>query len=124
MDLTRIAGQTGQRAQDTITDSLSEHVMEIMRQRLQAGSRHNVFPNKYDKSRPFRVSINYDGWKNVGTFTDIDAATAVGAIIAVAYYGRAANTGKFDVAKAQQHPEYINWCIRNTDLVERAEANS
>jgi hypothetical protein len=122
MDLNKYAGQQNQRTGALTTTSMDEATMENIRQRLVAAGRHSVFPNKFDRNRPFRVSVRYDNqWRNYGTFTNIEVATCVAAVSAISLYGKAANTGTFNASVAQSHPEWLTWANLNHDIIEQAD---
>lgn len=118
MDLSLFSGQESQSNRaSSATTSLTDAQIEVIRQKLVAGKRHNVFPNKFDASKPFRVSVQYDGrWNNFGSFSNIEVATCVAAVASVSYYGKAANTGVFDSIIAQSHPEWVAWALENEQV--------
>lgn len=121
INLNDFSGQKTTRTVAAPTTSLTDDQVEVIRQRLQAGERHNVFPNKFDSARPFRVSVQFDGrWHNFGTFGNLEVATCVAAVAAVQFYGKQANTGKFDAAAVQNHPEWISWSTDNAAIIEAA----
>lgn len=124
MNLSQFSGQETQyAAPPTNTQSLSDAEVEQIRQLLMKGNRQNVFPNKFDRNKPFRVSLNYDGrWNNYGTFGNIEVATAVAAVVVIAHFGKAATTGVFNAKLAESHPEWIEWYARNQDMVAQASA--
>lgn len=89
--------------------------------RLKADNRLNVYANKFDVKKPFRVQIRKgkEGYKTYGYFTDVDVAAAVGSIVSAAAFGEKALRGNYDQAKVEAHPEFQAWLIdeRNQEVL-------
>lgn len=89
--------------------------------RLKADNRLNVYANKFDVKKPFRVQIRKgkEGYKTYGYFTDVDVAAAVGSIVSAAAFGEKALRGNYDQAKAEAHPEFQAWLVdeRNQEVL-------
>ncbi len=84
----------------------------------------NVFPNKYDISKPYRVSINYDDkWYKYGEFSNVHAAAAVGTLISAAYFGEHARAGEFNEDKVVDCPEFLAWLSNPKYQLEIQKAN-
>lgn len=82
----------------------------LLKDRLITEHRTNVYANRFDVSKPYRVSIEYrNEWTNYGTFENIDAACGVAMICGVAAFGAAAVHGVFNKEAAETHPEYLAW---------------
>lgn len=91
---------------------------------LQDENRANVYPNRFDVSKQYQVTIKKGkDFINFGEFTDVEVATAIGVIAGLNVYGLKARRGSFDAAIAQVHPEYIEWCDapENAVYIETAE---
>ena len=84
----------------------------------------NVFPNKYDISKPYRVSIMFDDkWYKYGEFSNVHAAAAVGTLISAAYFGEHARAGEFDEDKVVECPEFLAWLSNPKYKLEIQKAN-
>jgi len=91
---------------EPMTDDYAEKLSEVLR----TEGRSNVWPNKYDMNKPYRVSVQKRGkYQQYGLFTDIEAAAAVGTIAAMAVYGKKAIQGTYDAEAAEKSPEFIAW---------------
>jgi hypothetical protein len=95
--------------QETRTE-MTESQVNALKIKLRAANKINVFPNKFDLAKPFRVSLNFDNvWHNFGEYTNVDAAAAVGSIVSVAFFGEKAMQGDFDHEVAENHTEFKAW---------------
>ena len=125
INLNAFSGRTKNNEGVVTTQSMTDAEAEQIKQMLMNKNRHNVFPNKFDRTKPFRVAVQFDGrYHNFGNFSNIEVATCVGAVAVVSLFGSSADTGAFDVNVAQSHPEWINWMGRNADVIEKANAAS
>jgi len=85
---------------------------------------HNVQPNRFDISAPYRVAINYNNkWHNFGDFASADVAAAVGTVVSAAFFGEKAKQGVYDAAVVNSDPTLSEWLSdeRNADVLARAE---
>ena len=100
-----------QKAEDVqAKDPMSEDYAQKLGAKLKKDGRSNVYCNKYDKNKPYRVSVKKkDTFHSFGLFVNIDAAAAVGTIAGMSLYGSKAIMGVFDQAKAEASPEFQAW---------------
>jgi len=78
--------------------------------KLKADNRLNVYPNRFDDTKPYVVTVKKSGqFKNYGTFTNVDVAAAVGTIASKAAFGENAIAGKYDQVIVEAHPEFQEW---------------
>ena len=106
-----------------VTTSLTPEEVEQIRAMLQKNERHNVFVNKFDRNKPFRVAVMYDGkWNNYGNFHNIEVATCVAAIASTSFFGTSANTGAFNNTVVQSSQEWATWYENNKEVVVAAQA--
>ena len=99
--------------------------LEQCKHALKVGNRGmNVWPNRYDIAKPYRVSIKYnDQWIKYGEFANVDTAAAVGTLISSAYFGENARAGEFDPSKVEDCAEFIAWLENPKYKLEIARAN-
>ena len=111
-------------------EKMDDHEKAYLSEKLQDEGRANVYPNDYDRNRPYAVSMRTkdksqtgrgNRWQTHGVFTDIDVAAAVGTLCAIAYYGPKAILGEYDSEAAETHPEFIEWMAdsRNRGIISK-----
>ena len=89
---------------------------------------YNVLANKWNRAKPYRVSINHSSiqakgnWANYGEVACVHAAAAVGSIVSIAYFGDKAVAGEFDMEVAEASAEFQSWLLdeRNQDVIAKA----
>ena len=105
---------------------MSDKQIEEYSAKLKKQNRMNVYANRFDINKPFRVrtrkavkgGFEYTGY---GNFTDVDVAAAVGSLVSASIYGKKALRGNFDQAKAEAHPEFQAWLVddRNQAILKK-----
>jgi len=120
--------------------SATEHVAKVemtpkqieqISTKLKAQNRMNVYPNRFDVAKPFRVQTRKGNGKSAvftqhGYFTNVDVASAVGTICSKGLYGDKALAGEFDPAVVEGHEEFIAWLAddRNQEIIALAEGGT
>ena len=120
--------------------SATEHIAKIemtpkqieqISTKLKAQNRMNVYPNRFDVAKPFRVQTRKGNGASAvftqhGYFTSVDVASAVGTICSKALYGDKALAGEFDPAIVASHEEFIAWLAddRNQSIIAMAEGGT
>lgn len=102
---------------------MTEEQIKKLGEGLKAKNRMNVFANRFDINRPFRVQVRVGStWHQYGNFTEINAAAMIGTICSKGHFGDKAKAGEFDAEKAQAHPEFIAWMAdeRNAEIISKA----
>lgn len=102
--------------------------IEQMSVKLKSQNRMNVYPNRFDVAKPFRVQTRKGNGASAvftqhGYFTCVDVASAVGTICSKALYGDKALAGEFNPAIVEAHEEFIAWLgdDRNQEIIALAE---
>ena len=87
---------------------MTEEVVAQVKEKLARENRGmSVRPNVMNINKPYRVSLRYNqSWVNYGNYESVEVATAVAAIISVAYFGEKAKRGEFDAALVQDNSEF------------------
>jgi len=105
--------------------------IEQISDKLKAQNRMNVYPNRFDVAKPFRVQTRKGSGKSAvftqhGYFTNVDVASAVGTICSKALYGDKALAGEFDPAVVEAHAEFKEWLTddRNQEIIALAEGGT
>ena len=91
-----------------------------LKTKLMDENRVNVYANKFDIKKPYRVQIRKGKqYFNHGIFSDLDAATAVGTIVSAAAFGDRALGGNYDQDKAEASSEFQAWLQdeRNQEVI-------
>ena len=89
---------------------MTDKQVEQLTARLKAEDRMNVYPNKFDVKKPYRVQLRKGGeYTTYGSFTNVDVATAVGTLASAAAFGDKALCGDFDESIVEDHSEYNAW---------------
>ena len=99
---------------------MTEAEIEKLRDRLRKSNKINVTPNRFDNKVPYQVSINFNNkWNNFGAFKNINAASAIGSLVSLAFFGDRAKKGTYDEAKAEASTEFQEWLAdpRNEQVI-------
>ena len=101
---------------------MSDQQVELLKTKLKADRRLNVFPNKFDTKTPYRVTMfdkETNKHKQYGYFTNVDVAAAVGSIVSAYKFGDKALLGNYDEAVVESHEEFKAWMAddRNQEII-------
>ncbi len=97
---------------------MSDQEFALCKARL-SGRGMNLFPNKFDRDIPYFVGITWEqpifekgahSRHNFGTFKCLETATAVAKLVGLAFIGKRAITGDYDLAVVEASPEWHRWC--------------
>ena len=114
----------------TATIEMTPAQVEQISEKLKAQNRMNVYPNKFNVAKPFRVQTRKGNgqsavWTQHGYFTNVDVASAVGTICSKALFGDKALAGEFNPEVVENHEEFIAWLSddRNQEIIAKAEGD-
>tara|TARA_R110000765_G_scaffold41889_2_gene89005 strand:- start:310 stop:693 length:384 start_codon:yes stop_codon:yes gene_type:complete len=94
---------------------------------LKDQNRLNVYVNKYDIAKPFRVAVKFnEKFTNHGVFSSADVASAVGSIVSAYMFGPKALVGSFDQAAVEGSEEFQAWMAnsKNAQIVKQVNGRA
>ena len=96
-------------------------------QKLKDECRINVYPNRFNMNKPYRVQMRDRAtgeYTTFGYFTSVDVAAAVGSIVSLAKFGEKALAGQYDQKAAEKHVEFKSWLAdsRNQEVIAKVNA--
>ena len=121
--LNKVTKVTSANRQVPMTDEQVASIGETLKNE----NRINVYPNRFNMNKPYRVQMRErttGEYTTFGYFTSVDVAAAVGSIVSLAKFGEKALAGQYNQKAAESHVEFKNWLVdsRNQEIIGKVNA--
>ena len=102
---------------------MSDEQATALRAKISKENRVNVHANRKDIAVPYRVQMVVRGvyQKPQGYFKNIETASLVGTLVAIARFGDSATVGHFDEEVALKDEEFHTWLNRDINADVKAK---